>query len=170
MNKTDQIIKYIFLILIGFNILTSCEKVEKNYRRPKVEIILPEENADVAWNSLHIFQAHFHDDKAEGLSSYVIRIYNPKIDSHDRIIRNPNKTETDSLIYVDQVYQRANIFAQQDITIEHEFQVDSMATYKGTSYPIVTGRYLFQVVVMNVDGNTDTASVNINVIEPIRTK
>lgn len=160
--------KYFLFLFILLLLSYSCKKVEYNMNHPTVTILEPTNNTDIHLDSTYTYKAHFRDDKVDGLSSYFIRIWNPEIgEGYDRVIRDPNKTETDSLIYADQVYRGRSIFGLQDTTIINRFVIDSTASFRNSIHPVVRGKYQFLVVVINVDGNKDSSTVDINVLDPI---
>lgn len=155
--------KLVYIIFISLAIFTSCQKIDHVNSKTSVRIIQPQENELILLDSAYTFRAHFADNSP--LSSYIIRVWNPQAGT-DRIIPNPDKSKTDSLIYVDKIFQRANIFNKQDTTIQHSFSIDTTDTYQGRIYPVVEGNYQFQVIVMNKHGYTDTARVNIKLLLP----
>lgn len=161
--------KRIFLFFVSISIFISCEKENVDNVKPIVKILQPLPNDTIHLSSTYPFRATFWDDK--GLSSYFIQVSNPAIDIDDRVVVDPaDSTKRDSLLYLDQVIQRVNIFDIKDtvVTVEHSFILDSLGYIKNRGpFNIVRGIYQFKVVVMDKAGNRDSSYFNVYVAPPI---
>jgi hypothetical protein len=162
---SKNILSTFILLFVATSFFYSCSKVDDDNEKPLVEILLPQKNTDIPLDSFYIFKAHFKDN--EGLSSYFIQISNPNA-KNNRVIRDTTKTIKDSLIYLDQIFQRANIFGTKDTVISHDFYLDTISTYKNSTHPTCLGKYEFKVVVVDMAGNRDSSSWEINVVAPIK--
>lgn len=166
MSKNVLFLSVSILLIVGF--LFSCEKEDTDNVKPTVEIKYPFQNDILHLESTYKFEAVFQDDK--GLSSYFIQISNPDIDINHRLIPNPDSTKTDSLLYLNQIIQRTNIFGIRDtaVTVAHTFLVDTIGRFEGRGpFDIIRGKYQFKVVVMDKAGNRDSSWFDVNIVSPL---
>ena len=153
-------------LIISF--LFSCEKEDNDNLKPTLEIKKPLPNQTLYMDSTYRFEAVFQDDK--GLSSYFIQISDPDININHLLIPNPDSTKTDSILYLNQIIQRANIFGIKDtaVTVAHSFIVDTIGYFEGRGpFDIVRGKYQFKVVVMDKGGNRDSSFFYVDIASPL---